>query len=84
MYILTSPYPNAATKVFIPLTIDIGIIKFTNDGISTFKSIAINSDKYTISVELNASTNTIKISDYIWNGVDVSSSAKLMVSEILM
>lgn len=81
LYILLCPYPDATTKTFIPVTIDIGIIKFITT-VSLFKINIIVGTSYTVSVEINSNNNTVKISDFVWSGTDISTTAKLIVSEI--
>ena len=83
LYILVSPYPNATTKIFVPFIVDLGMIKFTNTGISIFKVSPVIGEKYNISIEVNVTNNTVKISDVTWGGTDISSSARLIVSEVI-
>lgn len=74
------PYPDATAKTVIPITIDIGVLKYVTQG-NTYIMTYGGSDEYCIDiiVTVNDSNISVALRTVKWDGNDVTATARLTV-----
>lgn len=73
------PYPDAGAKAVLPITIDIGILKYVTQGNTYIMTHGVGEYGIDIIVQVTDSNISVALRTAKWAGVDVTATARLIV-----
>lgn len=73
------PYPDAGAKAVIPITIDLGILKYVTKGSTYVVTYGVGEYGIDIIVQVTDSNISVALRTAKWAGVDVTATARLIV-----